>query len=147
LWLLSILEVLVISLALKTDAKDARIVYVFKILKKHGIRAVRESAIHKIFYYLSKNGLSVKFDFWKDRKFSYEIRERLEKLVEKGYLKRIYFIEHLGGVYTPVYLITDKGLKFLEKKGRIAKKDAKIIEKMIGEIIKKIKSKKEKGVR
>ena len=134
-------------LALKIDAKDARIVYVFKILKNHGIRAVRESTIHKIFYYLSKNGLSVKFDFWEDRKFSYEIRERLENLVEKGYLKRIYFVEHLGGVYTPVYLITDKGLKFLEKRSRIAKRDAEIIEKMIGEIIKKVRSKREKRMR
>ena len=136
-----------IPLALKIDAKDARIVYVFKILKNHGIRAIRESTIHKIFYYLSKNGLSVKFDFWEDRKFSYEIRERLEKLVEKGYLKRIYFVEHLGGVYTPVYLITDKGLKFLEKRSRIAKRDAEIIEKMIGEIIKKVRSKREKRMR
>lgn len=136
-----------ISLALKIDAKDARIIYVFKILKNNGIISVRESAIHKIFYYLSKNKLSVKFDFWEDRKFSYEIRERLEKLVEKGYLKKIYFVEHLGGVYTPVYLLTEKGSNFLEKRGRIAKKDMKIIEKIVGDIIKKIRSKKGKKMR
>jgi len=132
-------------LALKIDAKDARIIYVFKVLKSHGISSVREPTIHKIFYYLVKNKLSVKFDFYEERKFSYELKERLDKLTEKGYLKRIYLVERLGGIYVPMYLITDKGLSFLEKKGRIAKRDAKIIEKVLGVIIEKVKSKKGKA--
>ena len=127
----------VMLLVSRLDAKDGRILYVLKVLKQHGLIRVRESLIHKIFYYITRDKLSVKFDFYDNVKFSYEIRERLEKLCERGYIRRIFLVARLGGVYIPLYSITEKGLEYLERRERLSKKDARIIEEFISKVAKK----------
>ncbi len=114
----------------RLDTVDKKLLYLFHL---YG-RAISRRKAHQLVYELqAKYGVQLGFRFTGSPPFSRELDERLESLVSRGYLKKLYLV---GGGYTvlykPFYAITERGTKAVEKRD-FAKTDQEAIEKLVAE--------------
>ncbi|MEM4790367.1 MAG: hypothetical protein QXQ60_00050 [Thermofilum sp.] len=119
-----------LTLSSRLDAVDKKLLY---LLYAYG-RAVSKRRIHQLVYELqTKHGVNLGFKFLGSPPYSQDLEERLESLVSKGFLKKLYIV---GSAYTtlykPFYAVADKGVKAIEKRD-FSKGDQEAIEKLVAE--------------
>ena len=117
-------------LSSRLDTLDRKLLYLFYL---YG-RALSRRKVHQLIYDLqSRYGVNLGFRFTGSPPFSQELDEKLESLVSRGYLKKLYLV---GGSYTtlykPFYAITERGAKVVEKRD-FSKADQEAIEKLVEE--------------
>lgn len=124
-----------LTLSSRLDAVDKKLLY---LLYVYG-RAISKRRAHQLVYELqARYGINLGFKFSASPPFSHELEERLESLVSRGFLKKLYVIG--GGfmtLYKPFYAITDKGTKAIEKRD-FSKSDQEAIEKLVAGIREKL---------
>jgi len=113
----------------KLDAVDKRIILT---IYEYG-KPISKLKLHRIIYELKNRGVRFPFQFYGERPIAPELDERLEKLVNRGYLRKLYYTgpSYLT-LYTELYRLTPKGLKIAEK-ADIDKRDVKRIKDYFNE--------------
>lgn len=103
-----------LTLSSRLDAVDKKLLYLFHVYGK----AISKRRVHHLVYELQASyGVDLGFKFLGSPPFSQELEERLESLVSRGLLKKLYVV---GGsftaLYKPFFSITEKGAKAIERK-------------------------------
>ncbi len=115
----------------RLDAKDKRILI---LLNEYG-KPVSRSKLHKMIFELQKEKkVKFNFTFYGAPPFSVQLQNKLEKMVERGYIRVLYLVgPGFLRLYTDYYAITEKGRQIASKKD-IDKKDVKKIEEYVNEV-------------
>ena len=114
----------------KLNSKDKRIL----ILLNAYDSPISRKELHRLIKELQDAGVKFGFRFFGETPFSQDLQDRLEKLVDKGYVFRLYLIgEKFYELYEDYYLVTDKGRKIAEKMD-VDKRDVKKILEYISKI-------------
>ncbi|HDJ97094.1 MAG TPA: hypothetical protein ENG54_01350 [Thermofilum sp.] len=115
----------------RLDAKDKRILI---LLNEYG-KPVSRQKLHRMIYELQKEkNVKFNFTFYGSPPFSVKLQNKLEKMVERGYIRVLYLVgPGFLRLYTDYYAITEKGKQIAAKKD-IDKKDIKKIEEYVNEM-------------
>jgi len=110
-------------LPVKLNSKDKRILILLNAYND----PISRRELHRLVKELQDAGVKFGFRFFGKTPFSQDLQDRLEKLVNKGYIFRLYMIgKKFYELYEDYYLITDKGRKVAEKMD-VDKRDVKKI--------------------
>ncbi len=134
-------------MAPRISARDRRVLYLLRELRRAGIASVRETGIHKAIYHLQRMGLKTNFSFYEEKKYSYELHERIEEMARRGYLKKLYLVDASPrGVYIPLIKITERGLELVDRMG-IPKKERQLVDEFVSSVVKIVRTRKGKATR
>lgn len=113
-----------------TDSSEKKILYLLYVYGK----ALSKRKVHELVYLLQeKYGVNMGYRFYGNPPISKDLDDKLEQLVEKGYLRVLYVVgENYLTLYKPYYKLTKKGEKIASKKD-IAKKDIEKIETLVSD--------------
>ena len=115
----------------KIDSRDKRILILLSALSE----PVSKLRLHRMVKELQDRGVRFGFRFLGEGKpYSSELQSRLERLVDRGYVFRLYLVgNRFYDLYEDYYTITDKGKKVAERMD-VDKKDIRRILDYVKEI-------------
>ncbi len=114
----------------RLEAVDKKLLF---LIYTYG-KVLSKRKLHQLVYDLQERyRVSLGFSFAGQPPFSQDLDSRLESLVEKGFLKKVYVIgSRFTILYKPYYAITEKGVKAIEKRD-FSKSDQEAIERLVRE--------------
>jgi uncharacterized protein YwgA len=120
----------VLALSSRLEAVDKKLLF---LIHTYG-KALSKRKLHQLVYDLQERyRVNLGFRFAGQPPFSQDLEDRLEALVEKGFLKKVYVVgSRFTILYKPYYAITEKGVKAIEKRD-FSKSDQEAIERLVQE--------------
>jgi len=117
-------------LSSRLDAVDKKLLF---LMSAYG-KALSKRKIHQLVYDLQERyRVNLGFRFAGQPPYSQDLEARLENLVEKGFIKKVYVVgSSFTTLYKPYYALTEKGQKAIEKKD-FSKSDQEAIERLAQE--------------